>query len=382
MPDEKTILLTGATGLLGREILQSILTSNSNTRVLVLIRGESSTAQTKFDALIDEPLRAEFARRVEPIWGDLQLPNLGLAPAARKDLTERITHVIHSAAAIDFSMDYPFAHTINHDGTVRIYELASEARNLNAFAHVSTAYVAGRRTGTITEDELEHNAGFINNYDRTKYESEQFLRAHMSDLPIAVYRTMTMIGDAKTGIVRQFNYFHDSMRSLYLGRVPVIPGDPDYCADVVPVDWAANVIRFLALENFHPGETYHLCSGTEHSYTLQELFETTVAVFAASPHSKRRKIRVPAIISETEFEALLAQGRPDKRSEKIEQLLKPFSYFIAHLVLPKVFEASHLQRDLQGQAMDVPDIRSYYAKVLEFCLATQWGKRDNVSDRN
>lgn len=382
MPDEKTILLTGATGLLGREILRSILTSNSTTRVMVLIRGEPSTTRAKFDALIDGPLGAEFRRRVEPVWGDLELPNLGLAPSVRKYVTERITEVIHSAAAIDFAMDYPFAHSVNHDGTVRVYELACEAQKLNAFAHISTAYVAGRRTGTIGEDELEHDAGFINNYDRTKYESEQFLRAHMSNLPIAIYRTTTLIGEAQTGIVRQFNYFHDSMRSLYLGRVSVIPGDPDYCADVVPVDWAANAIRFLAMENFHSGKTYHLCSGPEHSYSLRELFETTVAVFAASPHSGQRTFKVPVIISAADYQALLTKERLDGRAERIEQLLKPFSFFIAHLLFPKIFDTSHAQDDLHGRALDVPDIRSYYAKVLEFCLATNWGKRDSAGDEN
>ena len=246
MESDTVIFLTGATGLLGGEILRSVLVAEPSASVIVLVRGDPA----RYDNLIDDTLRAEFASRVEPVWGDLEKPGLGLDGRTRAAITERMTHVIHAAASIDFAMPYAAAHAVNYDGTARVYDLAREARHLQAFAHVSTAYVAGRRTGVVTEDELEHDAGFVNAYERSKYESEQFLRARMGELPIAVYRTVTMIGNSREGVVRQFNYFHHSLRFLYHGLVPVIPADPSMRVDVIPADWAAEVVRFLTLAQF------------------------------------------------------------------------------------------------------------------------------------
>jgi hypothetical protein len=45
-----------------------------------------------------------------------------------------------------------------------------------------------------------------------------------------------------------------------------------------------------------------------------------------------------------------------------------------HLALPKVFDASHTRRDLQGSGLQVPHIRSYYPQIVKYCLRTDWGR--------
>jgi thioester reductase-like protein len=377
MESDTVIFLTGATGLLGGEILESILVSEPNARVIVLVRGDPA----RYDNLIDDALRAEFANRVEPVWGDLEKPGLGLDDRARAAITERMTHVIHAAASIDFAMPYAAAHAVNYDGTARVYDLAREARHLQAFAHISTAYVAGRRTGVVTEDELEHDAGFVNAYERSKYESEQFLRARMGELPIAVYRTVTMIGNSRDGIVRQFNYFHHSLRFLYHGLVPVIPADPSIHVDVIPADWAAEVVRFLTLHNFRQGTTYHLCSEPQNSFSIQEFIDETCRALATSPYSKRRQVPAPPILTPPEFNEVLEQARQAGRAEHLLHLLRPFGYFVEHLSLPKVFDPTHQRRDLGAHQMAVPPIASYYAKVIDYCLKTDWSRLAGSSRR-
>ena len=377
MESDTVIFLTGATGLLGGEILRSVLVAEPNASVIVLVRGDPA----RYDNLIDDTLRAEFAGRVEPVWGDLEKPGLGLDGRARAAITERMTHVIHAAASIDFAMPYAAAHAVNYDGTVRIYDLAHEARHLQAFAHISTAYVAGRRTGVVTEDELEHDAGFVNAYERSKYESEQFLRARMGELPIAVYRTVTMIGNSREGVVRQFNYFHHSLRFLYHGLVPVIPADPSMHMDVIPADWAGEVVRFLTLHNFRPGATYHLCSGPQNSFSIQEFIDVTCRALAMSPYSKKPHVPPPPILTLPEFNEVLEQARQQGRAEHLLQLLRPFGYFVDHLSLPKVFDPANQLRDLGAHQMVVPPIASYYAKVIDYCLKTDWGRLAGSSRR-
>jgi thioester reductase-like protein len=369
-----TILLTGATGLLGNEILHALLRQDPNPTVLVLIRGDPRTSQARFDGLADESVQSEFARRVEPVWADLEKDGLGLSPQTCEELAARITHVIHSAAAVDFALPYAAARSANFDGTVRLVELVRRSRNLKAFAHISTAHVAGRRTGFVAEGELEHGCGFVNFYEQTKYETERFLRERMDELPIAVYRSTTLIGDSRTGIVRQFNFFHNAIRMYYHSLMPAIPGDPRGHLDLIPVDWAARAIRYLVIQNFHPATTYHVCAEPPRSYNLQQLIDATLSAFESSPYSDRHGIQKPLIVTPDQFDALMKEAQDDGRG-KVLQLLKPLSYFMPHLALPKVFGADNLHRDLAASSdLAVPDVRDYYPKVVDFCLKTRWGR--------
>jgi thioester reductase-like protein len=369
-----TILLTGATGLLGNEILRVLLHQDSSARILVLVRGNPKSALKKFENLVDEPQRVQFTERVEPVWADLEREGLGLTGREHEVISERVTHIIHSAAAVDFALSYSAARSANFDGTIRLLDFARSARHLKAFAYVSTAHVAGRRTGCIAEAELDHNRGFVNFYEQTKYETEQYLRDGMGDLPIAVYRSTTLIGDSRNGAVRQFNFFHNAIRLYYHGLVPAIPGDPRGHLDLIPVDWAARAIGFLAIEGFRPGTTYHVCAEPPRSYDLQGLIDATLQVFETSPESKRRGIPKPAIVTPEQFNVMVEEARRDGRG-KILQLFKPLSYFMPHLALPKVFEAKNLHRDLPvANDMVVPDVREYYPKVVDYCLRMRWGR--------
>jgi thioester reductase-like protein len=370
MSPDPVIFLTGATGLFGGEVLKSILVSAPRARVIALVRGDPARCA----ALFDDALRAEFARRVEPVSGDLEKPDLGLDSHVRAEITGEITHVIHSAASIDFAMPYETAHAINYGGTVRMYDLAAACPHLQAFAHISTAYVSGKRTGVISENDLEHDAGFVNAYECSKYESEQFVRARMGELPIAVYRTVTLIGNAADGAVRQYNYLHHSLRFMYHGLIPVIPAEPEFPVNVVPADWAAAAVCTLALTNFHPGTTYHLCAEPQDCISLREFIDLACQALATSPYSKKRHVPAPPIMASEEFQRMMEQERAAGRADRLEQLMRPFGYFVEQLGLPKMFDAANRWRDLNGHGASVPPLTTYLPKVIDHCLRTDWGR--------
>jgi thioester reductase-like protein len=373
----RVILLTGATGLLGNELLRCYLQAPGDIQIQVLIRGTAEESQSKFAALAadeDAVTRASMSTRVRLVRGDVQQPRLGLSERDSRALAERVTDVVNSSAAIDFSLPLDAARAVNYQGTVNLVEFARTCPNLRAFAHVSTAHVAGRRSGLIGEDELEHPAGFCNSYEQSKYEAEQFLRARMGDLPIAVYRSTSLIGDSRDGVVRQFNFFHIAMRFAYHGLIPALPGKPEGHIDFIPTDYAARAIQYLVDHSFHPQTTYHICADPERSFTLQELVDATFAVFRSSPLSKKKKLKPMPIVDPLIFEQLMQQAR-SAGNGRVLQAITPLSFFLPHLALPKVFDASHTHRDLQGSGLEVPDIRSYYPKVVEYCLRTDWGRR-------
>jgi hypothetical protein len=158
--------------------------------------------------------------------------------------------------------------------------------------------------------------------------------------------------------------------------VPAIPGDPRGHLDLIPVDWAAQAICYLALENFKPRVTYHVCAEPPKSFTLQGLIDATADAFETSPYAKKRDVKKPQIISPEQFEELVSAAQSDGRGGKLLQLLKPLSYFMPHLALPKVFGAENLHRDLDASGLMVPNVREYYPKVVDYCLRTQWGKEN------
>src|SRR5207248_10602836 len=134
--------------------------------------------------------------------------------------------------------------------------------------------------------------------------AEQELRERMGELPIAVYRSTTLIGDGRSGAVRQFNFFHHAIRLCYHGLLPAFPGDPRGHIDLISADWAAEAIHYLCMRKFEPGATYHVCAEPPCSFCLQELIDATFCAFESSPHAKRRAFRKPAILPAPEFDAM------------------------------------------------------------------------------
>ena len=372
----RVILLTGATGLLGNEILRGYLAAPGDIQIKVLIRGTAEEVTSKFAALVsdgDGPTRAGMSARVQLVQGDVERPRLGLSERDHRALAECVTDIVNSSAAIDFALPLQAARAVNYQGVVNLTEFARACPNLRAFAHVSTAHVAGRRTGLIVEDELEHSAGFVNSYEQSKYEAEQYLRARMGEFPIAVYRSTSLIGDSRDGVVRQFNFFHIAMRFAYHGLIPALPGVPEGHIDFIPTDYAARAIQYLIDHSFHPQTTYHICAGPARSFTLQELVDATLAAFRYNPFSKKKKIKSLPIVDPVVFEQIIQRAK-DEGHGRVLQAVAPLTFFLPHLALPKVFDASHTQRDLQGSGLQVPDIRSYYPRVVEYCLRTDWGR--------
>ena len=144
------------------------------------------------------------------MWGDLtDGSRLGLARESYDALTRDVTEILHCAASTQFDLPLDQARVVNVEGTRNMIAFARECRRVQRIGCCSTVYVAGKRTGEFTEDDLDNGgAGFVNTYEQSKYEAEQMLRAVMAELPLAMYRLSTLIGDSQSGRVNGFNAVH------------------------------------------------------------------------------------------------------------------------------------------------------------------------------
>ena len=241
----ETILLTGATGFLGTA-LASRLMQEPETTVIALVRAaDEAEARHRLRAAWqhDRPLYEAIGQRVLPLPGDFTRPDIGLDEAARGKLAESVTLLIHAGAVIGFDRGWDELHRTNADGTRHMLDLARTLPRLRRFVHLSTAYVAGRREGSIPEDG-SMGTGFSSRYEKSKAEAEALVRA--SSLPFVICRPGMIVGDSRTGWVRSFNTVYYVLRQLLLGRMRALPISRGARLSLVPVDYVADAVARLA----------------------------------------------------------------------------------------------------------------------------------------
>lgn len=163
------ILLTGASGFVGKAVLASLLRSAPDfRRLVVLLRAASAEAARR--RLVEEVLAADaFAGlqsadvlaevesgRIVAVPGDLEH---GSAPARGPGGSwAGIDTVIHCAATVSFEEPLDAALALNAFGPRGLLEALRAGGSRPHFVHVSTAYVADRESGEVHEDAVPHRA--------------------------------------------------------------------------------------------------------------------------------------------------------------------------------------------------------------------------------
>lgn len=154
------VLMTGVTGFVGEALLHLVLTEVPGLRLSVLVRPKGSiTGQARIAKLLEKPIFAEvveaaggieplMSRSVAVVEGDL---------ADVPELPTDLDAVVHCAGDVSFDPPVDEGFTSNVIGTRDLLARIDEAGRQIHYVHISTAYVAGRRRGTIPEAPVEHD---------------------------------------------------------------------------------------------------------------------------------------------------------------------------------------------------------------------------------
>jgi nucleoside-diphosphate-sugar epimerase len=361
--DDPVLLLTGATGLVGSEVLHHLVATRPNRQIIVLARQRHKIS------------RLDLHARVIPLQGDLTQPHLGLDDACFADLQRSVTEIMHCAADTRFGQPLEQARMTNREGTRNLLALASCCRKLTKFAYVSTVFVAGRSTGLMGEAPLRHHSGFCNTYQQAKYEAEGLVFESMPDIPAAVFRLSSIIGDSTTGQVRQFNYIHQLLRVFPRSVLPIAPGEPTAPIDLIPSDWAGAALAYLFDASFVPGRVYHVCAGPDASLTVGQIIDWTLELFESHPRARRwLPIRLPKLVSLAQYEAYVERSRGGD-DILLKELLRVLGFFLPHLGMFQAFDNTQTRESLAASHLQLPNIRDYYSKVVHYCLETNWGRQ-------
>jgi long-chain acyl-CoA synthetase len=340
-----TILLTGATGFLGGELLVRLIEETDHDVVALVRAGDDAAAQQRLDdaLAILLPPGAVPAGRVRAVAAHLDRPGLGLPVRRRNALARGLDAVVHCAASVQFTLPLEEALRINVDGTREVLDLAARAPALQRFVHVSTAYVAGDRPGVYREEDGDIGQRTRNTYEQTKLAAEGHV--HSSGLPnTSIVRPSIVVGDSRTGWTPAFNVIYWPLQAFARGLFPVVPGDPRARVDIVPVDTVADALLALTAGDPQTG-TVHVVAGDD-APTVRGLATMAAQAFGAA---------VPRFV---------ALGEAPEVEERA-------GAFLPYFRVRGIFDATHGHR----LGFRPPQLEQYFSVLLDYARTTRWGKR-------
>jgi thioester reductase-like protein len=242
--------VTGATGFVGRHLVEELLKRDGTIHVLV-----REGSRGRLDALAQ---RWGAGDRVQPVVGDLSKPALGI-----EGFDEKIDHLFHLAAIYDMAADDEAMMRANVEGTRHVVEF-SNAHDVGRFHHTSSIAVAGEWRGPWLETMFDERQDLPHAYHRSKYESEKLVRDEIA-APLRVYRPGIVVGHSQTGEMDKIDgpyYFFKLIQKLRYALPQWFPliGPEGNKVNLVPVDFVARAmdhIAHLSDDEVH-GNTFHL----------------------------------------------------------------------------------------------------------------------------
>ncbi|MFE7132096.1 SDR family oxidoreductase [Streptomyces sp. NPDC057638] len=335
------VLVTGASGLVGAEVTARLVAAGHEVTALVhtnpVLLGNDGT-----------PVDTAGVRCLS---GDVSAPRLGLSQPEYGSLAGGgIDRIVHCAAITDFGHPEEVYQRVNVDGTAHVVELA---RACGAdLVHVGTAYVCGERDGLIRETELDEGQRLANPYEASKLRAETLVhKARADGVRTAVVRPSIVVGDERTGVVRDYKNIYVVLKLATEGKVRAIPGQYDARLDLVPVNQVADLITGVT-ERFEEasGRTFHAV-GTP--LTLRDFSD----VMAEYP-----SFHVPRFVPPASFDARRLPPRERRYYERIVTLYE--SYFRRRMTFDDSHTAALGARRAPGSAPDL--LRG----LIDHCLDT------------
>jgi len=261
-PELRTILVTGATGFVGGQVVHELLT-RTDVRVACIVRaGDDARAFERIcKKLADRGLwHGRFAPRIEAVAGDLSLSRLGLAEPAWDHLAQTADMVLSCGALVNFLFDYRAHRRANVLGTTELLRLAATRRPV-PMHYVST--LAALQSATVgwsdglPEDYLvSHIAAPPGGYNRSKWVVERYLsQARAGGALITVLRLGEVMPSADNGEPNPV-----ALTNLLLSAFHRLGIRPDALirSDYTPVDYAARRIVSAVTDRTIWGSTMHI----------------------------------------------------------------------------------------------------------------------------
>lgn len=298
----RTVLLTGATGFLGRFLALQWLERLSlvGGTLICLVRakdgaGARERLDTTFDSGDPELVRhyRELAsEHLEVLAGDKEQPQLGLDQQTWQRLADTVDLIVDCAALVNHVLPYSQLFGPNVSGTAELIHIALTTK-LKPFTYVSTIGVADQiEPSAFTEDAdirvisptREIDDSYANGYANSKWAGEVLLREanDLCGLPVAVFRCDMILADTTyAGQLNVPDMFTRLMLSLLAtgiapGSFYELDGDGSRQRahyDGLPVGFIAEAITTLGVWPVDGFATYHVMNPYDDGIGLDEFVD-------------------------------------------------------------------------------------------------------------
>ena len=281
MSFKETIFLTGFPGFIAEKLVVRL--ANAETKFFLVVQKQFAEKASKDIGKIAAEQKIP-AENFVVVKGDITNKNLGIADKILEKIRRETTGVFHLAAIYDLGVKKDSAFSVNVEGTKNINDFVKTLPKLKRYNYISTCYVAGRREGEILETELEHDAGFRNFYEETKYLAELEVEKLKGEIPLTIFRPSIVVGDSKTGETSKYDGIYALI--LYMLKLPSLlrlinVGNEKVKLNLVPVDFVVETIAALANDEKAVGKTVAVAD--PNPLTTKELFDEISKTLTGKP---------------------------------------------------------------------------------------------------
>lgn len=273
MKNNKTVLITGGTGFLGRYMVQNLI--KQNYRVYIITRNTPANINKKSICL----------------QGDILSANFGLDKTTFLKLSSEVNYFFHIAASRDTKDNNKNLYRQNVLGTKNVLRLVRKFRKLKIFNHISSLYVSGMYEGSFPENKLPRISKFHNYYEKTKYISEKLVRN--SAVKYQIFRCPILFGDTITGYVKNFDYaIYSIAKTLKKGNQFLLPSEAKGKVMALPVDIVAKFVSRAGIDNRNKNISYNIVDGNPITY--KELINVMSEILGVKSNT-----RIPDLVWKT-----------------------------------------------------------------------------------
>ncbi|XP_030764320.1 putative fatty acyl-CoA reductase CG5065 [Sitophilus oryzae] len=311
------IFVTGATGFLGKALLEKLLRScDKIDAIFLLMRPKKGVAvEQRLKDLLKNSVfnkirekNSDVFEKVKVIPGDVGLSNLGLSDQDLAFLIDKVNVVFHSAATVKFNEKLKNAVILNTLGTKRLLEICIKMKNLKSFIHVSTAFSnAEKRTieeqvyvpsfdaetiinliENLPDELIEAISDKLvgkhpNTYTFTKALAEQLVLHYSAKIPTAIVRPSIITAAWKEpcpGWVDNISGITGILMECGRGTIRSIICDDRCRMELIPVDIVVSILIasawHVAMVRPNTAEVYNCTSGQTSPITWKEFRKYTL----------------------------------------------------------------------------------------------------------
>jgi amino acid adenylation domain-containing protein/thioester reductase-like protein len=358
--DAKTVFITGTTGFLGGFLLDELLRStDDDVKFYCLVRTRSGLSDVGKQKIVNNLKQyglwnQKIEKQIIPIVGDLSQEYLGLPIEQFRECAEKIDHIFHCAAPVNFLGSYDILKAPIVNGTREIIRLAF-THAIKPLQYISTvAIFPPKGIESKVSSENSNIDSFANElgggYAQAKWVAEKLVwRAIDRGLPACIYRPSYIGHHSMTGAYnpRDFQFLViDACK-----KVQCAPETDQVFFEMTPVDFFVRSIVHFADDEWNFGQAYNVTEPRR--MPAKEVFELL-----------KERGYISNYVSVDKWKAKVVE----KAQKDGDAILSVVSQFFEENMerYPNVYSSSLFKETLSKYQIEEPIVDSDYIKIAKF----------------